>query len=229
MKSLWERSTTIINEYWYGLIYPLVALVSLFYHPKRHHSSTATEVPIILVFCWFTPNSAHNKWVAYLEQKGYLTYLLNLPLLHEDFQKTAKRLEIFISEHKFKNYTLVGISTGALVCLYFLSVNKKWKEIHRFINIGGPLHGTPTARFIRFTGKGKDMLPGSKFIKGLHRQYISPEKIATVTATYDELVPRRYSRIVGNTTYVLPVWGHNRLHMGNKPTYDLVAQLAKKN
>jgi len=226
MYRFFKTVSDFVKEYHYGFIYPFSALLSLFYQPKWYRSPKATKGTIIMVFCWFTPNISHNKWVTYLEKKGYRTYLLSLPLLFEDFQSTALRLKQFIGEHKLKNYTLVGISTGAVVCLYFLKRYKKWNEVHTFINVGGPMHGSPTARYISFIGKGRDILPGSKFVKSLEETHIPPGKMVTFTSTYDELVPQSYSLMKGNTLYTLPVWGHNMLHFGSRQTYDLIAKIA---
>jgi pimeloyl-ACP methyl ester carboxylesterase len=220
--------SNVVKEYSYGIVYPFVALISLFYQPTRYHNVTTSKGTIIMVFCWFTPNVSHYKWVFYLEGKGYRTYLLNLPLLFEDFHKSAERLNKFVTEYKLKKYTLVGISTGAVVCLYFLHTFKKWNEIHKFINIGGPMHGTPTARLISFAGKGRDILPGSMFIRKLQKKAIPPKKMVTITAAYDELVPLNYSYMKGDRHYTIPVWGHNRLHFSCRKTYELIAKIAER-
>lgn len=216
------------RECGYGLRYPFVALLSYFYHPQWYQNPHPTKGTIIMVFCWFTPNNAHYKWVSYLEKAGYRTYLVNVPLLFEDFDATAKRLEQFIIEHNCKNYTLVGISTGALVCWYFLHVYGKWHEIHRFISLGGPVHGTPTAWFISYAKKGRDMLPGSRFIRQLENTPILPKKIVTLSAAWDELVPRKNSQLNNTVSYILPILGHNKFHLGSKEVYELIAKLAEE-
>jgi hypothetical protein len=52
--------------------------------------------------------------------------------------------------------------------------------------------------------------------------------MVTISASYDELVPSDYSILQGITSYVLPIWGHNRLHLESKETYVLIAKLAKE-
>ena len=217
----------LLQEYSYSIIYPILALISLFYIPKVKHNPHAKKGTIVIVFCWFTPNIIHYKWVSYLERKGFRTYLINLPLLFEDFPTTAKRLDRSLAHYKLKDYTLVGISTGALVCLYYLHAYKKWNQIHKFISIGGPLHGTPRARLLSFVKKGRDMRPDSKFIKELMRIRIPTNKMVTLSIVYDELVPRDYSKVENGISYVLPIWGHNRFHLNSEKTYDLIAHLAE--
>ena len=70
------------------------------------------------------------------------------------------------------------------------------------------------------------MLPGSNFTRDLESIAVPPNKMVTLIAVYDELVPQQYSQMKGNTSYFIPVWGHNRSHLGRKETYDLIAKLA---
>lgn len=215
-------SLSFFYEFYFGLTYPIT---SLFLHPKTYHNPHPRGT-ILLVSCWFNKNLHHNEWVAYLEKKGFRTHLLHLPFMHEGFSLTAARLEKYISEHKLKNYTLVGISTAALVSLYFLYRYKRWDTIHKFISLGGPLHGTPMAWFISFTEKGHDMLPSSRFIKEVENKQIPPNKMVTISAVGDELVPQKSNYIQGVKHYIIPIWGHNNLHLSTRETYEVILKVA---
>ncbi len=226
MKALVQTFGDFLTEYGLGILYPFFVLIGLFYHPKAYRNPAPTKGIIILVFCWFTPNIAHNKWVTYLEKKGFRTYLVNLPLLFEDFHKSAKRLDTFITKNKLKNYTLVGLSTGAVVCLYFLNFYKKWNETHRFISVGGPLHGTPAARLVFFNKKCRDMLPKSSFIRKLGEISVPPKKMVTISVSYDELIPENSNKWHGAKSYTIPGWGHNSFHLSSSETYLLITKIA---
>jgi pimeloyl-ACP methyl ester carboxylesterase len=216
--------SVILQEYYFAVTYPFV---KLFLHPKiyRHPHPKGT---IVLVGCWFNANVFHKRWVTYFEKQGFRTYLVDLPFARENFDTTTKRLARFIAQHRLKNYTIVGISSGVLVCWNYLTVYKKWGEIHRFISMGGPVQGTITAWFITFTSKGRDMVPGSKFIKHLQSHHIPKGKMITLTAKFDELVPSKYARLKGVKNYQLSGWGHNSFHLSSQETYDMIAKIARE-
>jgi pimeloyl-ACP methyl ester carboxylesterase len=165
-------------------------------------------------------------WVSYLERLGFRTYLVDLPFAREDFDTSTKRLAEFIDKHRLKKYTIVGISSGVLVCWNYLTANNKWNEIHRFVSIGGPVQGTITAWLIPFTSKGRDMIPGSTFIKKLHSKKFPKKKMITLTAKWDELVPFKYATLDGIKNYRLSGWGHNSFHLSSKDTYQIIAKIA---
>jgi pimeloyl-ACP methyl ester carboxylesterase len=204
--------------------YPIYVL----FHNATIYRHVHPKGTIVLVSCWFNRNHYHDTWISYLEKKGFHTYYIFLPLLFDNFQTTVAKLDKQLSRLRLKNYTLVGISTGALVCLYYLTFYKKWHTIHKFISIGGPLHGTIAALGIAFTEKGRAMLPWSSFIKTIQKITVPPHKMITFSARFDELVPRKSTQMRGNTTYIINVWGHNRFHLDNKETYDLIAKIAGK-
>lgn len=222
MRNVFNFLAAFTAEYYYAITYPFISKI---FHPKiyRHPHPKGT---IVLVGCWFNANVYHNSWVSYLESQGFRTYLLNLPFAREDFTTTTKRLARFIAKHRLKNYTIVGISSGVLVCWNYLTTYKKWSEIHKFISIGGPVQGTITAWGIIFCSKGRDMVPGSPFIKYLQSKRIPKGKMVTLTAKFDELVPAKYAKLKGIKNYSLSGWGHNSFHLSNKDTYSIIVKLA---
>jgi|SRR5579872_6469750 len=224
MRSFLSLVFSFTQEYYLAITYPFVAW---FLHPKTYYTRHPKGI-IVLVGCWFNANVYHNRWVSYLEKKGFRTYLMDLPFARENFDTTTKRLAQFITKHRLKNYTIVGISSGVLVCWNYLTVYKKWNEIHRFISIGGPVQGTITAWFIIFTSKGRAMVPDSPFIKRLQRMPFPKQKMITLTAKYDELVPFKYARLNGVKNYQLSGWGHNSFHLSSKDTYQIIAKIAGK-
>jgi pimeloyl-ACP methyl ester carboxylesterase len=222
MKNFLNLVSSFTREYYLAITYPFVAWVV---HPKVYHHPSPKGT-IVLVGCWFNSNVYHNIWVSYLEKAGFRTYLLDLPFAREDFDTTTKRLAQFIARHRLKNYTIVGISSGVLVCWNYLTTYKKWSEVHRFISIGGPVQGTITAWLITFTSKGRAMVPGSAFIKKLHKEPFPKYKMITLTAKHDELVPYKYAKLDGVRNYRLSGWGHNSFHLSSKDTYQIIAKIA---
>ncbi len=222
MKNTWNMLATFSKEYYLAITYPFV---KWFLHPNIYRNPQPKGT-IILVGCWFNANTYHKYWVSFLEKVGFRTFLIDLPFARESFDTTTKRLASFIADHGLENYTIVGISSGVLVCWNYLTEYKKWDEIHRFISIGGPVQGTITAWLITFTSKGRAMVPGSRFIKKLHKKPFPKEKMVTLTARSDELVPYKYARMDGVKNYQLPSWGHNSFHLKSSDTYEIIAEIA---
>jgi pimeloyl-ACP methyl ester carboxylesterase len=222
MRNSWNLVTSFTKEYYLAITYPFV---TWFLHPKIYRNPRPKGT-ILLVGCWFNANVYHNIWVSYLEKLGFRTYFLDLPFARENFDATTRRLAQFISRHKLKNYTIVGVSSGVLVCWNYLSTYKKWNKIHKFISMGGPVQGTITAWLITFTSKGRAMVPRSGFIKKLHSAPFPKQKMITLTAKSDELVPFKYATMDGVTNYQLSGWGHNSFHLDSKDTYEIIAKIA---
>jgi hypothetical protein len=53
------------------------------------------------------------------------------------------------------------------------------------------------------------------------------DKMATISAQADELIPLASSTTSGVRSYILPVKGHNVFHLDYKKTYDLIAELSE--
>ncbi len=182
---------------------------------------------IVIVECWFQSNGYHKLWQRYLQQKGYKTFLLSYTNMDESFESTAATLNSDIARLMLKDFTLVGISTGAILCLEYLTKFNKWQSIKNFISVGGPLKGTPMAFLVSFARKGRDMVPSSKYIRTLQERKIPKNKMATLSASHDELIPLKNSMLDGIPSYIIQVYGHNFFHLDHKKTYDLIASLAQ--
>lgn len=147
--------------------------------------------------------------------------------MNEDFSVTAEKISRFIKKENLTNFTLVGISAGAIACLYYLNHHKGWDMTKIFISVAGPLHGAWMAYLIFFTKKGRSLLPKSKFLQDLLIMKIPENKMVTMSATVDELVPLNSSILDGIPSYIIKVYGHNFFHLDHKETYDLIAKLAR--
>lgn len=213
-----------LKEIHYFFSYPIINWVI---NPKKPRDPKEPKGVIVLVECWFQKNDYHKLWQGFLEKKGFRTYLLSYTKMNEEFEVTAEKLCRDIKKLKIENFTLVGISTGSLVCLEYLDEHNAWNKIKLFICVAGPLHGSLLARLISFTKKGRDMIPNSSYIKRLHLKSFPKNKMITLSASHDEFVSLKSSRWKDVPSYVIPVYGHNLFHLDHKKTYDLIAQLAE--
>ncbi len=213
----------LLKEQYYVFSYPLASLLI----KNQASQSKNHKATIVFVECWFQKNPYHRKWSAYLEEKGFKTILISFSNMNESFEKTAERLNDYLESMDLKDYILVGISGGAVACLYYLNHYNRWGNIRRFISLAGPLHGTRVAWTISFTRKGRSLIPGNPFLKKLHSSIFPKDKMITVSAQEDELIPLSSSTISGVRSYILPVNGHNVFHLDYKKTYDLIAELSE--
>jgi hypothetical protein len=224
VKQLFDNGSDILKESFLALTYPFI----FFYKPKitRHAHPHGT---ILLVEKWFVQNPYHRLWVNYLENKGFNTHIINFPLYQTSFENSAHQLKEYIEKNNLKNITLVGISCGGIVCLYYLEKLNGWDNIKNCIFIGSPLHGTPLARALTYWKAGRELVSNSNFFRNLHKEPIQhPEKLVCLSAKYDEMVPAWSSTLDGVKQHIIPTIGHNNFHLDCKKTYDMVASIAKE-
>jgi hypothetical protein len=184
--------------------------------------------PVILVERWFTRNIFHYAAKKYLERKGFKVYSLNYPMMRGTFEEAALNLKKFIEDKNIEDVVLIGISGGATTCLDYLQNHEGWKETHLFISIGGSLYGSPLARALPISKSLRELIPTSKYMKHLHEKPVKNlDKIVTIRAKHDNMVPARYAQIEGVKNITVNVVGHNLLHTFYLPTYKLVADLAQ--
>lgn len=184
--------------------------------------------PIVLVERWFSRNIFHFAAKKYLERKGFTVYSLNYPMMKGDFEESAMNLKKFIEEKNLNDAILIGISGGATTCLDYLQNHEGWGKTHLFISIGGSLYGSPLARFLPISKSLREIIPTSSYMKHLHEKEIKNlDKIVTIRAKRDTMVPATYAQIEGARNFTLNVVGHNFLHTFYLPTYRLVANLSK--
>lgn len=182
---------------------------------------------IILVERWFDRNVFHLFAKKYLEKKGFTVYSINYPLSKGTFEDAAKSLDKFINEKKLDSTILIGISGGATTCLYYLQFLSGWTRTKKFISIGGSLKGSALANSFPFYKSIRELRPESEFLKKLYSSEVkNKERIITISAEHDNVVPSEFSKLEGAENITLPVVGHNLLHTFWAPTYELVAKLA---
>lgn len=182
--------------------------------------------PVIFVERWFFRNVFHLFLKKYLEERGFLVYILNYPLYRGTFDDAALALKEFIAKNELSNIILIGISGGATTCLDYLEFHDGWDKTHKFISIGGAFYGTPLATLLSFLKYGKELSPQSKFLKRLESNIKNKRKIYAISAKIDNMIPAKSKELYGVHNIVFNMVGHNLLHTFWKPTYSLIEELA---
>lgn len=216
----------ILRELTYNLTYPFVHL----FVKKSKIKTPVSNKKIIFVMSWFNDNPYHIRWVNYMIKNGIDARFINFKNMNQSYSQSAEQLDKYIRKNNLDNYYLVGISNGGLICLSYLNEHNKWESIKLLILLGVPIHGTLTSVFLFFTKKGREMMPGSEFINNQLKIMSGKEnKIYTISAKFDEIVDLKNSQLDGADNFVVPVIGHNNLHLGSRKAYDLILKIVNEN
>lgn len=215
----WGREILLI------LFFPFFDVFGLLFPLSKLNPAPTQNSPIIIVERWMSLNPAHILMKNYLEKRGFTVYLVNFSLLKGDFIDSARGLEKFIKDNNLKNITLVGVSFGTITSYIYLQRMSGWEFVNKFISVAGTFGGTPRSYLFPFMKSGRQMTPRSKFVKELRSEPVQhPERIVCLRAIRDEMVPMRSSsELPGVRVEIIPVYGHNNLHMISSETFDHIA------
>lgn len=215
----------VFSEIGLILLFPVMS-ISLQFVPSNEMEGKGNGKTIVIVERWLAINLSHLYWKYYLEKKGFKVYLINFPLWYKDFKNSAKTLSYYMKEKDIHNATIVGISSGAITSLLYLENHNGWERVDKLITIGTPFKGTWAALFLSFLFSGRELLPGSRFVKYLNSIKVhNTEKIYCFKAKFDEMVPTG-STLPGASRIIMNVVGHNNLHIRVRSTYRKIASLA---
>lgn len=202
--------------------YVLFKYVSL--RPKKSQVKKLPE--IVIVERWFRKNIFHVFAKYYLEKNGFKVYDANFLLKDGSFESSGTQLSDYIESRKIKTAVLIGISAGALTCFEYLQNKNGWNRVSLFISIAGPFNGSWLAKIAPFNNSIKEMMPGSLYLKGLFQKpIINLDKIYSIRAKADNMVPVKSSYIEGAHNITIDVVGHNLLHGFWIPTYKKVVSI----
>lgn len=206
------------------LLFPVFDVIGLIFPLSRLNPEPTKDSVILIVERWLSQNPAHFLMKLYLEKRGFKVYLVNFSLFQGDFMDSSRSLAKFIEKNNLENITLVGISFGSITSYLYLQRFSGWEKVKRFIAIAPPFQGTSRANLFLFLRSGRQMRPGSQFIKNyLSEKVINPDKILCIRALRDEMVPTKNSLLEGINVEIVRVYGHNNLHILSKKAFSLIA------
>jgi hypothetical protein len=183
---------------------------------------------IVIVERWFNRNFYHKRWKQYLEKQGFTVYYIHLPLLKGHFRDSAEELKKTIERYHLQHITLVGLSNGGISSLLYLQDFNGWTKVDCFITIGAPFRGTYMSLPLLFIPSVRELWPDSSLMRHLAAEKIMhPERILCLRAKVDELVPVWSSTLPKIKYKVIPVYGHNMLHVRSKKSYDMIIKYTK--
>lgn len=215
----------ILKEIVLVCIYPILST------PLRLNSKKPkfdrNKKTIVIVERWISLNVRHLYWRRYLQKNGYNVYLINFPIWKKDFLDSSGMLDRYLKSNRLEKVTLVGISSGAVVCLLYLQELNGWKRVNNFVAIGAPFEGTWLMLLLSFVKSARELLPGSSLTKRINSYKLkNTDRILCIKAKFDEMVPG--GSVLKNTgKVVIDIFGHNNLHLEHKATYKWILSVVK--
>lgn len=196
------------------LIYP-VYLASLILSPLfKLDKTTKNKKVIILHGGWFSRGLVYTLMKKRLENLGYKVYVPDYGYHFGKIEEIAENLDEYIKENKIKKFVFIGHSLGGLVGLYYYRNYKN--NITKFISLGTPFYGTWLARIPSvFSESAKQMIPGSLFLKKLHKGRIT-KNIYTLGSKHDLYVSVKSSQLRETNHITIEGTGHLSLVFSNK-------------
>ena len=193
--------------------------------------------PVVLVHGIFRSASIFNKMSAYLSERGWPVYALNMKQYNGiiGLDLLAKQVAEYI-EKTFppqQPIDVVGLSMGGIVSRYYVQRLGGIERVQRLITIGSPHYGTQMAYFLPLPGC-LQMRPGSLFLQELNKDAEILEKIkfTSIWTPYDFIIVPAASaaqvrieatkQLLGKEKKVL-VFAHAMLVRNNK-TLEAVAE-----
>jgi triacylglycerol lipase len=181
--------------------------------------------PVLLVHGYMC-NRGFWWWIRRrLRARGFAVATVTLETSFSDIEILADRLieriAALIAETGADRVLLVTHSMGGLVVRAALR-KAGWERIGCFTTLGGPHHGTVTAR-LGLGRNARQMEPGNAWLAELNRVEVTEVPTHTIWSTGDEIVvPQATSRLAGARETVIAPTGHVAMAFSPR-ILDLVA------
>lgn len=206
-------------------------IISLFQSiTPKISSSQYNRNPIILIHGYLMRGLVMYPIKRRLNKDGYKNVYLftySPPWLNiDDFSRQLRdKIEFVKKEAGAEKVDLICHSMGGLVALNYINNLDGAKIVNRLITLGTPFGGSKLWSFS--IGKcGKEMKPGSEFLKKLS---MPPAGIKTtaIYTTFDEMViPYEYSKLEGADNVEMKYIGHVGLLFNGK-VYGIIREALK--
>ncbi|MEH2114921.1 esterase/lipase family protein [Nostoc sp.] len=189
--------------------------------------------PVLLIHGIDDTEAVFHKMRAYLIQRGWSVYSLNLVPNNGDvgLDELAKQLAdyvtaTFVPEQRLD---LVGFSMGGIVSRYYIQRLGGINRVQRFITISSPHHGTVVA-YGSWRPGCVQMRPNSIFLKDLNSDVVILGQLdfTSIWTPYDlMIVPANSSQMPVGREVTVPVALHPWMLTDSKSLAVVTATLAE--
>lgn len=200
------------------------------YRRVNHLIDKSEHPPVILVQGFMGTHSVLDPLDRFMREHERHVFLIDLGLVNvRDIRESAETLlfeverimDEYGKSHGFTKFDIVAHSMGGLIALYYIKNLGGHRVIRKLIALGTPFRGTWAAALgaalFGIVSKGVwQMLPGSEFLKELHRDGgLHRTKVYSIAAQTDTVCPPRSCFLKGAVNRILPL-GHASLVMDQR-------------
>ncbi|MBN3923087.1 triacylglycerol lipase [Nostoc sp. NMS4] len=189
--------------------------------------------PVLLIHGIVDTEAVFHKMRAYLIQRGWSVYSLNLVPNNGDIglDELAKQVADYVTATfaPEQRLDLIGFSMGGIVSRYYVQRLGGINRVHRFITISSPHHGTVVAYGSRRPGC-LQMRPDSIFLKDLNSDAVMLGQLdfTSIWTPYDlMIVPANSSQISVGSEVIVPVALHRWMVTDSRSLAVVTKTLAK--
>ncbi|MEH1851604.1 MAG: triacylglycerol lipase [Nostoc sp.] len=189
--------------------------------------------PVLLIHGIDDTEAVFHKMRAYLIQRGWSVYSLNLVPNNGDvgLDELAKQVADYVTATfaPEQRLDLVGFSMGGIVSRYYIQRLGGLNRVQRFLTISSPHHGTVIAYGSRRPGCVQ-MRPDSIFLKDLNSNAVILEQLdfTSIWTPYDlMIVPANSSQMAVGREVTVPVALHPWMLTDSRSLAVVTAALAK--
>ncbi|MEH1789034.1 triacylglycerol lipase [Nostoc sp.] len=189
--------------------------------------------PVLLIHGIDDTEAVFHKMRAYLIQRGWSVYSLNLVPNNGDvgLDELAKQIADFVTASfaPEQRLDLVGFSMGGIVSRYYIQRLGGINRVQRFLTISSPHHGTVVAYGSRRPGCVQ-MRPNSIFLKDLNSNAVILGQLdfTSIWTPYDlMIIPANSSQMPVGREVTVPVALHPWMLTDSRSLAVVTATLAE--
>lgn len=188
----------------------------------KHHKQVVIFVPGFSLSSYSIGKMVKEK----LEALDCKAFAFDAGANLRDICQTAGRLAVFVEEVcekcKIEKVFILAHSMGGLIAQSYSFNFNGCHRINKIITVATPFTGTHVAWLACPTKAGRQMLPGSKFLKQLKACPLDCWSIVSIRAKRDEAIkPKSSSILAGAKNIEVPVVGHTTI-MQAPETWEII-------
>lgn len=114
-------------------------------------------------------------------------------------EKVKRKVEFILEDEKFEEVDIISHSMGGLDARWYIEELNGFENVNKLITLGTPHSGTEIANLTFWTSGGRDMIPGSEFLKKLNSSPLAENvEYVSIWSKGDEIIiPSERAKLEG--------------------------------